>query len=430
MTPGVSILSGMMRRVWGRDGGDSHLALEVLHDVEKVVVHVWLVLELDLDCIEIAECIGDVERTRCEVWLWDGHYGGVSGTSVRNRRLGQKKSKKPRCGALSTKMAPRGNDGLDFTPILTHYLFLFTTVISVVRLPSPLPFNTLTTSLDSSLGSLHSYHKLSQQLRVLPSSHSPPRPLTSFLPVGNVGVPWFAIFLQLFLILGVIHTLATDSIAMHRFQISTFGAVAIVFAVISVNYSIFSGRAALDAMAAGWLILAIVDILWVLYFTSEEDSLALHLFNSLGTGGLTPPSRRRRTRGPSVHMASNGYAANYSAGAGIGSQDIPYDPASKTSGTIGPAAVRSQNSFVGGGSIDGVPPRIGAAPPGSTHGTPVPPPGQLTNPDQNAATSPLIGSGVAGVGAGNAPTASTASQDPTPAPDSFTYKAKALYACP
>ncbi|KAN0100417.1 hypothetical protein V8E55_000401 [Tylopilus felleus] len=290
-------------------------------------------------------------------------------------------------------MAPRGNDGLDFTPILTHYLFLFTTVISVLAWFIAFISQAIATA-----------------------------------QVGNVGVPWFAIFLQLFLILGVIHTLATDSIAMHRFQISTFGAVAIVFAVISVNYSIFSGRAALDAMAAGWLILAIVDILWVLYFTSEEDSLALHLFNSLGTGGLTPPSRRRRTRGPSVHMASNGYAANYSAGAGIGSQDIPYDPASKTSGTIGPAAVRSQNSFVGGGSIDGVPPRIGAAPPGSTHGTPVPPPGQLTNPDQNAATSPLIGSGVAGVGAGNAPTASTASQDPTPAPDSFTYKAKALYA--
>ncbi|KAG8219609.1 hypothetical protein J3R82DRAFT_563 [Butyriboletus roseoflavus] len=333
-------------------------------------------------------------------------------------------------------MPPRGNEGLDFTPILTHYLFLFTTVLSVVR-PStsnPIPL----TPSNSSLGSLLSYHKLSQPPSVLASSLSSLHLSRShpFLTVGNVGVPWFAIFLQLFLILGVIHTLATDSIAMHRFQISTFGAVAIVFAVLSVNESIFSGRAALDAMAAGWLILTLVDILWVLYFTSEEDSLALHLFNSLGTGGLSPPSRRRRTRGPSAHMASNGYAANYSAGAGIGSQDIPYDPAAKMPGTIGPAAVRSQNSFVGGGSIDGAPPRtLGPPPvpapalPGSAHSTPIPPSGQLTAPDQNTGpTSPLIGAGAAGIGAGTTLSASSPSPEVVQEQESDSYKAKALYA--
>lgn len=38
------------------------------HGVEKVVVHVWLVLELDLDLerIEVAESVCDVERA-CEV---------------------------------------------------------------------------------------------------------------------------------------------------------------------------------------------------------------------------------------------------------------------------------------------------------------------------------------------------------------------------
>ena len=29
-------------------------------------------------------------------------------------------------------MPPRGNEGLDFTPILTHYLFLFTSILSIV----------------------------------------------------------------------------------------------------------------------------------------------------------------------------------------------------------------------------------------------------------------------------------------------------------
>ena len=181
-------------------------------------------------------------------------------------------------------------------------------------------------------------------------------------------------------------------------------------------------------MAAGWLILAIVDILWVLYFTSEEDSLVLHIFNSLGTGGLSPPSRRRRTRGPSVHnMSSNGYAANFSAGGGIASQDVPYDPAAKAPPTIGSAAVRSQNSFVGTGSIDGATRNLATAAPLSVHGTPPPPPGQLTA-DQNPTPSPLVSPGAAGVGAGTA-LASGPSPEVNPEQDSYTYKAKALYAC-
>lgn len=37
------------------------------------------------------------------------------------------------------KMPPRGNEGLNFSPILTHYLFLFTSILSVVRIPCPPP---------------------------------------------------------------------------------------------------------------------------------------------------------------------------------------------------------------------------------------------------------------------------------------------------
>ena len=37
----------------------------------------------------------------------------------------------PSLSSCST-MPPRGNEGYDFTPILTHYLFLFTTILAVV----------------------------------------------------------------------------------------------------------------------------------------------------------------------------------------------------------------------------------------------------------------------------------------------------------
>lgn len=259
-------------------------------------------------------------------------------------------------------------------------------------------------------------------------------PLTNlFLLVHeqSVGVGWFGIFLQLFLTLGVLHTLASDSIAMHRFQISVFGAIAIVMAVITVSNSIFTGLAALDAMAAGWLIIAIVDILWVIYFTSEEDSLAFHLFNSMGTGGLTPPSRRRRTRGAS-NIGANGYTANYSPGGGVGSHDMPYDSANKTGGIGAGPGVRSQNSFVGGASVDGAPRSLGpAAGVGSVHSTPNPAPVSLSGPDNSMGPgSPLIGPGAAGVGAGGGTGGSPNIPEANPGgPEAYVYKAKALYAC-
>ncbi|KAJ4485690.1 hypothetical protein J3R30DRAFT_3282138 [Lentinula aciculospora] len=287
-------------------------------------------------------------------------------------------------------MPPRGNEGLDFTPIVTHYLFLFTSLLAVLAW----------------------FIAFIGQIIATASGN------------GDVGVLWFAIFLQLALILGVLYTLASDSIAMHRFQISVFGAVAIVFAVNGVQAGIFTGIGSLDAMSVGWLILAMVDIVWVLYFTSEEDSLALHIFNSMGTGGLTPPSRRRRTRAQSVNV-NNGYAG-YTTGGGVGPHDMPYNGKMSSgmgSGNLaspigmGSTAVRSQNSFgpspdaatrsLGGGSINNAP---SAGGPGSSGG------------GDNGPSSPLMAG--AGVGA-NVP------QDtPTDASgiDTYIYKAKALYA--
>ncbi|KAJ2934347.1 hypothetical protein H1R20_g2781, partial [Candolleomyces eurysporus] len=278
-------------------------------------------------------------------------------------------------------MPPRGNEGFDFTPILTHYLFLFTSILSVIAW----------------------FIAFISQAYVTAK-------------IGNVGTLWFAIFLQLALILGVLYTLATDSIAMNRFQISVFGAVALVFAVGGVNAGIYAPAGSLNAMAAGWLILSIVDLLWVLYFTSEEDSLTLHIFNSLGTGGLTGPGRRRRTRSQSVmNMQGNGYTGSYGGG-GIGSHD-PYD--TKLAGGMGygggSPAIRNQNSFPsmndGNRSLGG---NTGA---GSVHN--VTTTGSVGGND-NGPSSPLMAG--PGVGAG------TSIQESSIAPDTYAYKAKALYA--
>jgi SHO1 osmosensor len=203
---------------------------------------------------------------------------------------------------------------------------------------------------------------------------------------------------------------------MNRLQISVFGSIAIVFAVIGVNQGIFSGVPSLDAMAAGWLILSIVDILWVLYFTSEEDSLTLHIFNLMGTGGLSPPSRRRR-------RYSNG-----GVGGGIGNQDVAYDTKSLNAGIVsGGPALRSQNSF-GGGSGEG--PRSLGAPTSNVGSPQIGDVGSLSGAGSiKDMGSPLMGSGNAGVGAGGGLVGTdVTSSGGNPPPDSFSYKAKALYA--
>ncbi|PCH34036.1 hypothetical protein WOLCODRAFT_148102 [Wolfiporia cocos MD-104 SS10] len=283
-------------------------------------------------------------------------------------------------------MPPRGTEGLDFTPILTHYLFLFTSILAIV-------------------GWFLAF--IAQAIATADLGHT------------RVGVLWFAIFLQLFLTLGVLHTLASDSIAMHRFQISVFGAAAIVFAVIGVNKGIFTGYASLDAMAAGWLILAVVDILWVLFFTSEEDSFMYYLFSLLGTGGLTPPSRRRRaTRAASMHTmgAGNGYQSGF-APTPSGGMVTGYDAkiASSLGGPIG-----SGNSFHAG-SAEG--PQRSIAGTGSIHNAAgvaerVPSP-----------NSPLMGSGTPAIAPVSTPPAagSPTSQTTTIPPENFVYRAKALY---
>ncbi|KAG8979312.1 Transmembrane osmosensor [Tulasnella sp. JGI-2019a] len=166
--------------------------------------------------------------------------------------------------------------------------------------------------------------------------------------------------------LGVMYTLASDSIGMHRLQISAFLAVALVFSVQGCSAGLFSQAQSIQAYGAGWLLLTISNIIWLLYFTSEEDSLIFHIINQIGggTGGLTPPSRNRR-RNPSVMGASaqvrqsslgNG-AAGYTnstyqpgnptsyGGGGIGSG---FDNGGTTEAGLGVITPRGGGSLVGG----------------------------------------------------------------------------------
>lgn len=158
--------------------------------------------------------------------------------------------------------------GLDVRPVFGHPLFLITLIVAVAGWWTAF------------IGQIVFEAKYHAQANAVGSA---------------VGVGWFSIFLQLAMIVFVFYTLATDTIGTHRFQLSVFLAINVVFAVLGVNSGIFLSTSFQRAIGVGWLLLTIVDIIWLLYFTSEEDSLLLHLFNSSSSNTFSRNTTSRRS---------------------------------------------------------------------------------------------------------------------------------------
>jgi hypothetical protein len=120
---------------------------------------------------------------------------------------------------------------------------------------------------------------------------------------------------------------------MHRLQIVTFGSVAIVFAVIGVDQTIYDRQLPPSTPSR----LAGSSSQWSTSYGSSisrpKRTPSRFTYSILiGTGGLSPPSRRRRTRTASMHnTASYGGGGGYAA-AGIGSAG--YD--TKLNGSFAP----------------------------------------------------------------------------------------------
>ncbi len=106
---------------------------------------------------------------------------------------------------------------------------------------------------------------------------------------GHQGVLWFAIFLQLFLIMGNYVCVMTDSLPNARLQLTTFTAVALVFSVIGINQGIYSSNSSEEAVAAGWFLITLTNIIWLFFLTTEEDSPFYGLVN-IANDGVTPPA--------------------------------------------------------------------------------------------------------------------------------------------
>jgi len=121
---------------------------------------------------------------------------------------------------------------------------------------------------------------------------------------------WWTLVYMFFCIVGIVVTVASDSIYTYHVAIVGFLAAGLVFTTSSVNSLIYSSDAAAEAAAAGFILLSMVCIVWIFFYGSQPsaahrhaiDSFALHKDSRQTTRtSRAPPSQYRPETSISQH---------------------------------------------------------------------------------------------------------------------------------
>ena len=201
-----------------------------------------------------------------------------------------------------------------------------------------------------------------------------------------VRILWFGFLVQTFVnfrVFGVLIGLVT--VYEYGMQISILGSLATGFAVLGVDRNIYSGASAQQATGAGWLIVAIVDLLWILYFTSPQDSPFVQFLHS--PRGPLPP----RNRVTKIARSTDAFAMGVRPGSEMPGGSMHPSQGPSVPPDQKPVTASGHWSETGGrrtvGSIPGSEQKEGTAQPGTPGGANV---GALRdeNPDQRASKAP------------------------------------------
>ncbi|KAL0577000.1 Transmembrane osmosensor [Marasmius crinis-equi] len=89
----------------------------------------------------------------------------------------------------------------------------------------------------------------------------------------SVGVLWFGLVTQLVVNLGGIYTLAdAHSAYLYRSTISAFAVLSCALGGIGINDTLSSHLTLFQMLSSAWLIMVILDLLWIVYFTADSRS--------------------------------------------------------------------------------------------------------------------------------------------------------------
>ena len=85
---------------------------------------------------------------------------------------------------------------------------------------------------------------------------------------------WWAIVYMLFLVVGVTVVIAADAIQTYHVAIVGYVACGLVLTSSAVNSVIYSSIGARQAASAGFILLSVVNVLWIFYFGSAPSAVA------------------------------------------------------------------------------------------------------------------------------------------------------------
>lgn len=111
---------------------------------------------------------------------------------------------------------------------------------------------------------------------------------------SSVGVSWFGIFLEAAIIVCLFLILAYGALEVYRFQLTAFLSIAVVFSVLGTNQGIYGNTSYVTAIGAGWLLLAMINILWLLFITADDETRLAVVFSSYASDPSTGRSRSMR----------------------------------------------------------------------------------------------------------------------------------------
>lgn len=167
---------------------------------------------------------------------------------------------------------------------------------------------------------------------------------------------WWSTVYIFFLIIGIFVTVASDTIQTYHVAVVGYLAAGLILSSSSVNFLIFVNLGSFQATAAGFILLSMVQIVWIFYFGSAPsavpraylDSFALTKESTMnrqpmnGYGGMARPETSTSVQPPQMYTSAqlNGFE-NPSPVAGMTSVTrnsaipAPYGNGSATKPTVG-----------------------------------------------------------------------------------------------
>ncbi|SPO00001.1 probable High osmolarity signaling protein SHO1 [Cephalotrichum gorgonifer] len=103
---------------------------------------------------------------------------------------------------------------------------------------------------------------------------------------------WWAVVYTLFLIIGIFVVVASDTIQTYHVAVVGYLAAGVILSSSSVNFLIYSSRGSFQAAAAGFILLSMVQIVWIFYFGSAPSAVPRAYLDSFAMTKESPMNRQ------------------------------------------------------------------------------------------------------------------------------------------